>query len=109
GLSSTLSSALAPHRRAGTLAYAAPEVFRGQLSIWTDQFALAVTYCELRGKRPFKSVPSQFTPDFVHPEPDLSVLTEAERPIIARALSPSPPERWKSCGEFMGHLSQRVG
>src|SRR5262249_39129718 len=40
------------------LDYAAPEIFRGRLSDWTDQYALAVTYCQLRGGRlPFTDTP----------------------------------------------------
>jgi serine/threonine protein kinase, bacterial len=110
GLASTLSSSEAPHRPAGTLAYAAPEIFRGLLSRWTDQFALAVTYCELRGgRRPFANIPLRFAADYVHPRPDLSMLPVDERSIVARALAPHPWERWKSCGEFMVHLNRVAG
>jgi serine/threonine-protein kinase len=110
GLSSTLSSALAPHRRAGTLAYAAPEVFQGQLSRWTDQFALAVTYCELRGgRRPFSRIPFTFAPDYIHPDPDLTMLPVDERRIVARALAPLPMERWRTCGEFMAQINRVAG
>ncbi len=43
------------------MAYAAPEVFRGQRSRWTDQYALAVSYCEVRGGRlPFANAPRPF-------------------------------------------------
>src|SRR5205823_6311166 len=49
GLASTTSSMMKSHSRSGTLEYAAPEVFQGRLSEWTDQYALAVTYCLLRG------------------------------------------------------------
>jgi serine/threonine-protein kinase len=110
GLASTLSTAMAPHRPAGTLAYAAPEVYKGQLSRWTDQFALAVTYCELRGgRRPFATVPPRFGTDFVHPRPDLTMLPLDERGIVARALAPHPYDRWKSCGELMAHLNRVAG
>src|SRR5438445_671717 len=51
GLASSISCQLQGHRRAGTLAYTAPEVFQGRLSDWTDQFSLGVTYCELRSGR----------------------------------------------------------
>ena len=110
GLSSTMTAAMMPHRRAGTLAYAAPEVYQGRLSQWTDQFALAVTYCELRGgRRPFPNTPSTFKPEYTLPEPDLSMLSPEERPLIARALNPVPTERWKTCREMMTHLSKIVG
>ncbi len=38
-------------RLADTLRYAAPEVFQSRLSHRADQYALAVTYCHLRGGR----------------------------------------------------------
>jgi serine/threonine protein kinase len=110
GLASTLSGSAAPHRFVGTLAYAAPEVFQGQLSRWTDQFSLAVTYCELRGgRRPFANIPPRFGTDYVHPEPDLKMLPQDERAIVGRALALHPSDRWKSCGEFMGHLNRVAG
>jgi serine/threonine-protein kinase len=110
GLSSTLSAAEAPHRPVGTLAYAAPEIFQGQLSRWTDQFSLAVTYCELRsGRRPFPKTPLKWDPEYVPPEPDLSMLPEDERSVLARALALHPWERWKTCGDFLAHLNAVAG
>lgn len=110
GLASTLLASHAPHRLAGTPAYAAPEIFQGQLSRWTDQFSLAVTYCELRGgRRPFANTPLRFGTDYVHPAPDLKMLPQDEWAIVARALAPHPGDRWKSCGEFMAHLNRVAG
>jgi serine/threonine-protein kinase len=109
GLSTTLTATEAPHRPAGSPAYAAPEIFQGQLTRWTDQFSLAVTYCELRGgRRPFSN-PPRFGVEYIHPEPDLTMLPDDERSIVARALALHPWERWKSCGEFMTHLSKVAG
>jgi serine/threonine protein kinase len=108
GLSSPMTAAVVPHRRAGTLAYAAPEVYQGQLSQWTDQYALAVTYCELRsGRRPFKP-PSRFGDEQAAPILDLDMLPELERPLLARALSPTPMNRWRSCTEMMTYLTKVV-
>jgi serine/threonine-protein kinase len=110
GLCTTLTSTQAPHRGACTLAYAAPEVFRGELTKWTDQYALAITYCELRGgRRPFATIPPRLAPDYVPPTPDLTMLPEDERRIVARALHPEPWERWKSCGEFMAQIDRIAG
>jgi len=110
GLSNTLSSSQASHRRAGTPAYAAPEIMAGQRTRWSDQFALAVTYCELRGgRRPFDSGPGRYGNEYVYPEPDLSMLPTDERGAVARALSFNPWERWKSCGEFMSQLNRIAG
>jgi serine/threonine protein kinase len=94
------------HRRVGTLDYIAPEVFQGWLSDRSDQYALAVTYCQLRGGRlPFTNTPINFQPDYVRPEPDLSMLPAREQPIILRALDPVPQDRWPSCVELIQQLS----
>src|SRR5262249_28731663 len=62
--------------RAGTPAYAAPEVYEGRVSDRTDQFALAVTYCEVRGGRlPYPHPPPNFPRNYIPPPPDLSMLT----------------------------------
>jgi serine/threonine protein kinase len=95
------------HRRVGTLSYAASEIFQGWLSDRTDQYALAVTYCHLRGGRlPFTDTPPSFRRDYVRPAPDLSMLSPAERPIIARALNPVPQDRWPSCTEMVDSLAR---
>ena len=87
-LSALTASAMWYHNRAGTLNYAAPEVFQGWLSDRTDQFALAVSYCELHtGHLPFHNTPAKFDKSYVRPEPDLSLLDAAERPVIARACT----------------------
>lgn len=107
GLSSTTSASLKFHRRAGTLDYAAPEIFQGRLTDWTDQFSLAVTYFHLRtGKLPFPSVPRAFTSTFSRPTPDLNLLPTKERPLIARALAHVPQDRWPSSSELMAELSR---
>lgn len=110
GLATPTSAAFITHRRAGTPDYAAPEVLHGRLSDWTDQYSLAITYCHLRsGRLPFPSsgtlsatTPARPGP---RPAPDLSMLAEAERPIIERALAVVPQERWSSCGELMVELT----
>jgi serine/threonine protein kinase len=107
GLASQTAAPMKPHRRAGTLAYAAPEVFRGQLTDWTDQFALGVTYYQLRtGRLPFPNPPSSFQRSYLRPPPDLSALAPEERPILARALNAVPQDRWPSCGVFMSELTR---
>ncbi len=94
------------HRRAGTHNYAAPEVFQGQLSDRTDQYALAVTYCQLRGGLPFPEPPQPTPKSYRRPAPDLSFCTQSERPILARALAPVPQDRWRSCREMVERLSE---
>jgi serine/threonine-protein kinase len=107
GLATPLTDQLEIRGRAGTPDYCAPEIFQGRLSTSTDQYALAITYCQVRGGRlPFPDAPSSIRPDYVRPTPDLTMLSTAERPIIARALNPVPQSRWPSCGEMMARLSQ---
>jgi serine/threonine protein kinase len=91
----------------GPLDYAAPEVFRGRISDWTDQYALAVSYCELRsGRLPFHDTPKTWERTYSRPEPDLSMLSQPERLVIARALAPVPQDRWPSCGDMMLELDE---
>jgi serine/threonine-protein kinase len=107
GLAALMSAPVVVRRPCGTPEYSPPEVFRGRLSRHSDQFALAVSYCELRGGRlPFDPAPRTFHPDYAHPTPDLSMLSPPERPVVARALAASPEERWPSCGEFIDRLSR---
>jgi serine/threonine protein kinase len=87
----------------GTAAYAPPELFAGRNTRHTDQFSLAVTYCELRcGRQPFPSKRSLRT------SPDLSALPEAERPAVARALDANWLRRWPSCRAFVEALREAV-
>jgi len=107
GLAALMTGPLLPRRPCGTPEYAAPEVFRGRLSCHSDQYSLAVSYCELRsGRLPFGSPPRTFVPDYFHPAPDLSMLSAKERPIVARALSIPAEERWTSCVEFIDRVAR---
>jgi serine/threonine protein kinase, bacterial len=106
-LSSEASFERAPDRLAETLRYAAPEVFGGIVSDRADQYALAVTYCHIRGGRlPFADTPETLDADYARPKPDLTMLPEAERPIIARALASRPEDRWPACGELLEQLTK---
>jgi serine/threonine protein kinase len=97
------------HRRVGTVHYAAPELFRGWLSDRTDQYALTVTYYQLRtGRMPFPDTPQTFEHDYVRPAPNLNYLTPAERPIVARGLAPVPLDRWPTCAEMITRLRQAL-
>jgi serine/threonine protein kinase len=109
GLASPTSAAIQFHRPAGTLDYVPPEVFTGRLSDQSDQYSLAVSYCELRGGRlPFGDTPTDFDPRYVRPEPDLGMLDTREASVIARALSPVPQHRWPSCRELVAELARTV-
>lgn len=109
-LSSSTSVPVHFESQTGMMNYAAPEVFEGYLSLHSDQHALAVTYCELRGGRlPFPAVKAfrQSWP-MKRPQPDLSMLSLPEQPIIARALQRVPQDRWPTCGVMMAALTKAV-
>src|SRR5262249_44275150 len=107
GLATVTTAPAHKHERCGTLDYAAPEVFLGQVSVTTDQFALAVTYCRVRGGfLPFPTVHAFSETSLSHRgEPDLSPLTTNEQPIVARALARAPQDRWPSCRAFITKLA----
>jgi serine/threonine protein kinase len=92
----------------GTLPYAAPELFKGAAAPGTDQYALAVTFCEVvMGDRPF------WKGDTTTPSPtslpiDLTKLRDREYPVLSRALHPYPSSRWPSCRAFIQALRKAV-
>jgi serine/threonine-protein kinase len=93
-----------------TPAYAAPEFFQGRLSPRSDQYALALTYSRLRGGRlPFSGSPWEVILKHCLDAPDLAMLPEGERSVVARALAKCPEERWPSCRVFVAELRARSG
>jgi serine/threonine protein kinase, bacterial len=106
GISTLMTSFDMIHKPIGTPDYCAPEIFKGRVSSRTDQYALAVSYCALRGgKLPFSDTPAGLPLTYVRPKPNLSMLPAREQPIVARALAPMPQDRWHSCAEFIENLS----
>jgi hypothetical protein len=106
GLMRLLARAVDRHAGGMTPQYAAPEVFEGRISRWSDQYALAVTWCQLRGGRlPFAGPPAAVAAGHLYAEPDLSALPEEERPVVARALSKDPRHRWPNCRAFIKALA----
>ena len=105
GLLRILKKTMTEHTGSLTLSYAAPEFFMGHTSHASDQYSLAVTYCYLRGGRlPFTGQPAQIMQGHLEGTPDLTMLPEAEKTIVMRALAKKPEERWSSCGDFVGAL-----
>ncbi|HEY7311001.1 MAG TPA: serine/threonine-protein kinase [Gemmataceae bacterium] len=94
------------HRRGcrGTPPYAAPELYRGQATVGTDQYALCITFLKLcTGNRSFwPNLPDDAPPPGL--PVDLLKLREREVPIIARALHPHAGSRWPSCRAFLEAL-----
>lgn len=96
-----------------TPVYAAPETFANKISKHSDQYSLAVLYCELlTGHRPFsgKNI-RQLALQHMTEAPDLSMLPPGDRDAVARALAKSPEDRFPSCLAFLRALgagSQRA-
>ncbi|MDY3553176.1 serine/threonine-protein kinase [Gemmata sp. JC717] len=105
GLATPTHAASTPCARQGTREYAAPEVFLGAVTDWSDQFSLAVTYYALRtGTFPFAPPVKAASRSSLRPLANLGGVTDAEQPALRRALAPVPQERFPSCLEFMAAL-----
>jgi serine/threonine protein kinase len=102
GLARVLAHSITGHTGHLTLAYAAPEFFEGKTTRQSDQYGLAIAYCQLRGGRlPFVGTPAQMVAAHLHRPPDLSMVSEAERSAIGRALAKEPGGRWPNCRSFV--------
>ena len=109
GLAKVLEQTLANNSGSMTPAYAAPEFFKGQASSRSDQYALAVSYTQLRGGQlPFRGDFAQLMAGHLREAPDLSQLPVSERPALARALAKDPSARWPDCRAFVQALQQAV-
>jgi hypothetical protein len=86
--------------------YAPPETFSGKIHQHSDQYSLAIVYQELlTSQRPFGGKNARaLAQQHMHEEPELRSLPEAERPIVARALSKDPAKRFPSCLAFVRAL-----
>jgi serine/threonine protein kinase len=89
----------------GTPPYAAPELYDGRASRHTDQYALAVMFCELvAGVRPFR--PPAAGGGYPGVPVDPMKLRAQEAPVLMRALHPDPARRWPTCAAFVDALRQ---
>jgi formylglycine-generating enzyme required for sulfatase activity len=107
GLLRRLSSTTSQKTNSLTAAYASPEAFEGRHAPQTDQYALAVSWCQLRsGRLPFQGGPVQLMAGHMTKPPDLSMLPATERAAVGRALSKKAEERWPNCRAFVEALSR---
>ncbi len=86
--------------------YASPEAFDGRPSRWSDQYCLAIVYQQmLTGRLPFtgESI-ARLATQHLHSQPDLTLLSAADQPIIARALSKDPQRRFPNCRAMVDAL-----
>jgi formylglycine-generating enzyme required for sulfatase activity len=109
GLARVLAHTFATQTGVHTPHYAPPESFEEQLTRWSDQYSLAVAYCQLRGNRlPFQGNAVQVLNAHLTKAPDLTMLPPAEQPVVARALQKDPRKRWPDCRTFAAELDSRL-
>lgn len=106
GLAKLLESTVCASSGSMSPAYSAPEFSMGKTTRWSDQYSLAVSYCQLRGnKLPFTGTLSQIVAGHMSLPPDLSMIPgEQERKVVGRALAKKPEQRWESCRQFVEAL-----
>jgi serine/threonine protein kinase len=94
-----------------TPVYASPETFDGWVSRFCDQYSLAIVYQELlTGQRPFSgNNVRQLILQHLQSPPNLSPLSAADQPIIGRALSKTPGDRFPTCREMVEALRRNAG
>lgn len=106
GLAKAIEQTVASNSGAGTLAYMAPECFKGELTQYSDQYSLAVTYYHLRtGKALFTGNQAEIVYGHLESEPDLSMLPTREKVALARALAKEPGKRWQDCSTFIDEMT----
>lgn len=90
--------------------YWPPEAFEGALTKFSDQYALAVTYCHLRtGKLPLAKASTsavQKIADIRHGRLVLDDLPGPEREVIEQATHPNAWKRFASCKDLLEALGR---
>jgi serine/threonine protein kinase len=91
-----------------TAVYAAPETFEGLVSRFCDQYNLAIVFQELlTGHLPFNGTTGRHLMlQHVMGVPNLEPLPATDQPVVGRALSKKPEERYPSCLDFVRALWQ---
>jgi serine/threonine protein kinase len=109
GLAKQVDEAVVSHSgEAWSLEYAAPEWFKRNVTTYSDQYSLAVTYFELRtGYHIFRHhLHSRQAMQEAHQfiRPDLRELPFPEAQVLERALAKEPKDRYPTCGDFVRNL-----
>ncbi|MEO8269557.1 MAG: tubulin-like doman-containing protein, partial [Aureliella sp.] len=94
-----------------TPTYSAPEIFDGRPDYRSDQYSLAIVYMEmLAGRVPFNGKSTgELARQHLTQQPELESLPPADRPIVARALSKNPLDRYGTCRLFIEQLLKMRG
>jgi serine/threonine protein kinase len=95
----------------GTPLYLAPEIWRGKISEHSDQYALAMTYAEMRlARRVFTGTQMmEVMIDHLGRQPAFPELPVAEALVLTRALFKDPAQRFSSCLAFAEALAAALG
>jgi serine/threonine protein kinase len=108
GLARVTEGSTASVSCSGTPAYMSPEAWNGKASGKSDQYALALTYAELRlGHRVYSNRGMyELMLDHLKGTPNLGPLSEAEQGVILRALENDPRKRYPCCMDFVKALQE---
>jgi hypothetical protein len=88
----------------------APEVWRREISVHSDQYSFAATWYEMRtGARVFPgtSIP-EVALQHMSGVPEVSKVPEAEQKVLLRALAKEPDQRFPSCADFVQGLREVI-
>jgi WD40 repeat protein/phage shock protein PspC (stress-responsive transcriptional regulator) len=93
----------------GTVHYMAPELSRGRYGKEIDLYAIGVILFEmLTGRVPFAGEsPGEVLMKHLTAEPDVSVLVEPYRSVVARLLAKDPADRYATAAEVLADLDAR--
>ncbi|MFO0796901.1 MAG: protein kinase [Gemmataceae bacterium] len=82
--------------------FVAPETLRGSIHTRSDQYSLALVYCELlTGEFPYPArTPQQMMLAHVSSQPDVSALPACDHGPVWTALQKKPEDRFPSCLDF---------
>jgi hypothetical protein len=93
---------------AGTPSYMPPEMWRGNISVNSDQYSFALTWYEMRTGR--RALPAANQVDLLQQhltgKPDVSDVPQTEQKVLLRALAKEPDQRFPSCVAFVQALAQ---
>jgi phage shock protein PspC (stress-responsive transcriptional regulator) len=94
----------------GTVHYMAPELSRGRYGKEIDLYAIGVILFEmLTGRVPFAGEsPGEVLMKHLTAEPDVSMLSEPYRSIVARLLAKDPADRYATAADVVADLDSRL-